>query len=242
MELYKKTKTIFCHFKEGIMKRAEMTATSSPDKLNMRLLVIVLLLCSIATCLVKANAVHNSDRSDIQVGIAENIIRFHVIANSDSSEDQALKLKVKDKLVERLSPLLNSAASIDEARRIISSNIDTIKQTAEETIKQYGYDYPVNVSLGDCFFPLKIYGSCTFPPGVYEALRVRIGEAEGKNWWCVMFPPLCFVDDTYSIVDDETDKKLKNILTEEEYDELVNQRKPVKIKFKLWETVKKLFD
>lgn len=202
------------------------------------LLLAILLVCGITTWLVKATAIHNSD---IQKGIAKEIIRFHVIANSDSTKDQALKLKVKDKLVERMSPMLKDAGSITEARSIVTDNLPLIQQIAEDTIKQNGYHYPVSVTLGQCFFPLKIYGNYAFPPGIYEALRVRIGSAEGKNWWCVMFPPLCFVDETYSIVDEKTDRKLKHLLTEEEYETLIKQKKPVKIKFKIWESIRKLF-
>lgn len=210
----------------------------SDGRFRTLLFTLILCFCAISMWLVKLNAVHNSD---IQKGIAKEIIRFHVIANSDSDADQALKLKVKDKLVQSLSPLLNDASSIDEARNILNQNLDYIQETAETSIESNGYSYPVKVSLGDCYFPLKVYGNCTFPPGTYEALRVQIGEAEGKNWWCVMFPPLCFVDETYSVVDEKTDKKLKNVLTEEEYDTIVNQKKPVKIKFKLWESLKNLF-
>jgi len=180
-------------------------------------------------------------KTNIQEGIADSIIRFHVIANSDSDEDQSLKIKVKDTLVKSLSPVLGNTASIDEARNILLDHLDSIQETAEAVIKEEGYNYSVDVSLEDCYFPLKVYGDCTFPPGIYEALRVRIGEAKGKNWWCVMFPPLCFVDETYSVVDEKTDAQLKHLLTEEEYETLVKQKKPVKVKFKLWESIKDLF-
>lgn len=202
------------------------------------LFFFILLFCVISMWLVKANAIHNSE---LQTGIAADIIRFHVIANSDSEEDQALKLTVKDTLVERLSPMLNDAASITDARTIISENLGYIQEIAEATIEQNGYHYPVKVSLADCYFPIKVYGDYTFPAGTYEALRVQIGAAEGKNWWCVMFPPLCFVDETYSVVDEESGEKLKHLLTEEEYETIVKQKKSVKIKFKLWESLKDLF-
>lgn len=211
---------------------------SNHGKLNSHLLLFILLFCGITMWVVKANAVHNTQ---LQEGIAKEIIRFHVIANSDTDSDQALKLKVKDELVSSLSPLLKDADSINEARAIISENLDVIQDIAESTIKQNGYHYPVSVSLNDCYFPLKIYGDCSFPPGYYEALRVRIGAAEGKNWWCVMFPPLCFVDETYSVVDEDSNKKLKHLLTEDEYDTLINHKKPIKIKFKIWESIKDLF-
>lgn len=206
------------------------------------LLIMILVLCGTASWLIKANAVHNADHNaDIQKGIAEDIIRFHVIANSDSDEDQTLKIEVKNKLVQSLSPVLSNTSSITEARSILLENIDFIRTTAETYIKNEGYHYPVQVTLENCYFPLKLYGNYSFPPGIYEALRVRIGKAEGKNWWCVMFPPLCFVDETYSVVDKKTNTKLKHLLTEEEYKSLVKEKKPIKIKFKIWEKIKKLF-
>jgi stage II sporulation protein R len=222
--------------KLSFIKSSEKSAYTLNNRFRTSLFIMLLLFCGISMGIIKANAIHNSE---LQKGIAEDIIRFHVIANSDSAQDQALKLKVKDKLVECLSPLLSNAKSITEARTIISENLALIQASAEASIKQNGYHYPVKVTLENCYFPLKVYGNCTFPPGVYEALRVKIGAAEGKNWWCVMFPPLCMVDETYSIVDEKTDQKLKHLLTEEEYDTLVSQKKPVKVKFKLWETLKK---
>jgi stage II sporulation protein R len=225
------------YFKKTSAAVAEKEDCSHKNQFRTLLFIMILLTCASSMWLIKSNALHNSE---IQKGIADHIIRFHVIANSDSQEDQALKLKVKDELVESLSPLLSKAASIDEARSILLANLNLIQEAAQTSVRQNGYTYPVQVTLEDCYFPLKVYGNCTFPPGTYEALRVQIGAAEGKNWWCVMFPPLCFVDDTYSVVDEETDKQLKHLLTEEEYDTLVKQKKPIKIKFKLWEALKKL--
>ncbi len=220
-------------------KRIHSNQSDNNNKLNKLLLIGIILFCGISMCVVKSNALHNKE---VQQGIAKEIIRFHVIANSDSASDQALKLKVKDKLVKKLSPLLIKASSIEEARSIITKNEDMIQKVATDTIRKNGYDYSVDVSLGECYFPLKLYGQYSFPPGNYEALRVRIGEAKGKNWWCVMFPPLCFVDDTYSVVDKQTNMKLQHLLTKEEYDSLLLKNEPVHIKFKLWESFKKLFD
>lgn len=178
---------------------------------------------------------------DIQEGIAKEVIRFHVIANSDRPEDQELKLRVKDALVKKLSPLLKDTADIEEGRSIIRSNLPQIATAASEIIRQYGYTYSVSVSLEPSYFPMKVYGDYTFPPGSYEALRVKIGEASGQNWWCVMFPPLCFVDETYSIVNSDTENQLEQLLTEEELETIKNQGVPIKYKFKIWESIKKLF-
>lgn len=201
------------------------------------LLLLILLFSGIAMILVKADAKHNKE---LQTGIAEEIIRFHVIANSDSEADQALKLTVKSTLVEKLSPYLKDAKDIIDARNILEDKLLFIEQLSEEAIRTNGYNYSVKVSLEKTFFPLKIYGDYTFPQGYYEALRVQIGDAEGKNWWCVMFPPLCFVDETYGIIDEASKEKLEYLLTEEEYEALFQKKTPIKVKFKLWETLKKL--
>lgn len=205
---------------------------------RMGLMLIILMLLFIPSLIIRANA-QNMQR---QQQIAEQIIRFHVIANSDSDKDQALKQAVKNVLVDKLSPYLKDAASIEDARNIISARLEVITQLARDTIISQGFSYPVNVSLTECYFPLRQYGDFAFPPGNYEALRVEIGEAKGKNWWCVVFPPLCFVDESYSIIDEDSGQKLKYLLTEEDYEALKTKKMPVKIKFKLLEFFKNLFD
>ncbi len=209
------------------------------NKFRTLLLFFILFFCGATTLLLKANATHHKE---LQTGIAEDIIRFHVIANSDSDADQELKLDVRNTLVDNLSPILRETSTLEEAREILFTQLSYMKELAEATIKEHGYHYPVTVSLTECYFPLKIYGEYTFPPGYYEALRVQIGEAKGQNWWCVMFPPLCFVDETYSIVDETSGEKLKTLLTEEEYATLTSKKTPIKIKFKLFETIKTLFE
>jgi stage II sporulation protein R len=213
---------------------------SSTDKPKFRLWLLLLILgvCSLSSLAIRAHAQHNQA---LQQGIAHEIIRFHVLANSDSDEDQQLKLKVKTEVVEALAPILKDATTVTQARNLLENNLDLIKATALETIHKNGYSYPVTVTFEQTYFPLKIYGEFTFPPGTYEALRVQIGEAKGQNWWCVMFPQLCFIDSTYSIVDKESEKKLQRLLTDEEYESLVDKKTPVKVKFKLLEKIKDLF-
>lgn len=174
-----------------------------------------------------------AEADEVQRGIADEIIRFHVIANSDSEADQALKLQVKQQVVIYMEELLSGVKSKPEAEKKIKQNLSGIQQTAEQVIDEKGYNYPVQVSLSQCEFPTKSYGDMTFPPGIYEALRVEIGEAKGKNWWCVMFPPLCFVDATTHIVPEKSKKQLKHVLTGTEYEELVKQKKvKVKLRFR----------
>ncbi len=215
------------------------TLTKVADKkTNYRLLLLILFLSWAGTCVIRAQA-----RADhrLQEGIAQEVIRFHVIANSDSSADQELKLRVKEALLKELSPKLKHISDITEGRAVIAAELSSIRTLSESVIAQEGYRYPVSVSLAPVYFPMKQYGDYTFPPGYYEALRVQIGEAKGKNWWCLMFPPLCFVDETYSIVDPEAENQLKCLLTEDEYEALKGKPLQVKYRFKLWESLKKLF-
>ena len=160
----------------------------------------------------------------IQQGIAKEILRFHVLANSDSEEDQKLKLEVKDRLVDYMKDILDGAEDVKETKKRITENRETICLVAEQEIQKQGYTYPVSVNLEKCYFPMKTYGDCTFPAGTYEALRVCIGKAKGRNWWCVLYPGLCFADSVNVIVPDEKKQELKNILTEEEYESLFDWR------------------
>jgi stage II sporulation protein R len=132
----------------------------------------------------------------------ENLIRLHVIANSNTFYDQDLKYKVKDRIVRETAPAFKKAADIEEARDIADANIEKIKQIALNEIRNQGFDYPVQVVRGNFDFPKKTYTiknssritSLTLPPGRYEAVRVIIGSGRGANWWCVLYPPLCFVN------------------------------------------------
>jgi stage II sporulation protein R len=126
-------------------------------------------------------------------------IRFHVIANSDSPEDQMLKLRVRDLLLERFGQEFEKADSIENSRRLIREHLTEIEDIAREEVRRSGKTYEVQAQLGNFNFPTKAYGNLVLPAGEYEALRVVIGEGEGANWWCVMFPPLCFVDITHGV-------------------------------------------
>lgn len=158
----------------------------------------------------------------IQKEIAKEILRLHVVANSDSEEDQALKMKVKETIVTYLRGVMGDAISVEEARAGIQKRLPEIEELAREKMQMEGYDYDAEARLGQCYFPVKEYGDLTFPAGDYEALKVNLGKSVGKNWWCVMYPTLCFVDSTYQIVPESSKEKLKTNLTEEEYNSLLN--------------------
>lgn len=199
----------------------------------------ILLLSLICGFFITAFILHASKEysETIQSGLAANVIRFHVIANSDSKEDQEIKEKVRDAILNEMAPVLSDSDSIEETRNLILDNRDKIKKIAEEVIHKNGKSYPVEVTLGPAVFPTKQYGDIVLPTGEYEALRVSIGKAQGKNWWCVMFPPLCFVDVTHGVVPEESKTDLRKVLTDEEYKiitQVTNEEEiPVKIKFKI---------
>ena len=175
----------------------------------------------------------------------DKLIRFHVIANSDSDKDQKLKLKVRDEVISYLQPKLENSNSIEESEKIIKNEYKTLENISKKVISKNGYNYIVKVGLEYSNFPAKQYSSVVLPDGKYKALRIIIGEGKGKNWWCVMFPPLCFIDDQNGIIDEKTDKKLKEVLTEEEYDLIMaknkNEVKNLEFKFKITEVFQNIF-
>ena len=175
----------------------------------------------------------------------DKLIRFHVIANSDSDKDQKLKLKVRDEVRSYLQPKLENSNSIEESEKIIKNEYKTLENISKKVISKNGYNYIVKVGLEYSNFPAKQYSSVVLPAGKYKALRIIIGEGKGKNWWCVMFPPLCFIDDQNGIIDEKTDKKLKEVLTEEEYDLIMAKNKSevknLEFKFKITEVFQNIF-
>ena len=163
--------------------------------------------------------------------IADSVFRLHVIANSDSKEDQELKVKVRDELLSYMNIISKDSTSKQEAMQIANEHKEEFTQIAEKVIKENGYNYTVNVQIGKADFPTKYYGDITLPAGTYDALKVQIGEAKGQNWWCVMFPPLCFVDVSTGIVPDNSKQELKQSLDNEEYD-LISKTDNNEISFK----------
>lgn len=193
------------------------------------LLIIYILLCINSY----VNAVSNN--------ISSSVFRLHVIANSDSTEDQNLKYKVRDKILEYINTLIDvNSNSKEEVINIVNQNIAILKQVAQNTVYENGFNYNVNISIGNFYFPTKYYGDISLPAGYYDALRVEIGNAKGQNWWCVMFPPLCFVDVTSSIVPDDSKENLQENLPREEYDLISSDSEEIQFKFKLVEIFENL--
>ena len=170
----------------------------------------------------------------IQNGIASKVIRFHVLANSDTENDQNLKLAVRDAILKDLGEELEKCHSKEETKLFLKNNFERIEKTALQEINRQGYDYAVKVSLEKTVFPLKKYGEFSFPAGTYDALRIEIGKGKGQNWWCVVYPPLCYVDVAYSEVTEESKIRLQGSLTQEEFS-VIDSSEEVNIKFKIVE-------
>ncbi len=153
----------------------------------------------------------------LQPQIASKILRFHVLANSDSAEDQAVKEKVRDAVGTYLKPLLEDAQNLKETKEIVNENIGIIIELAKATLEENGYDYEVDACVTTADFPEKTYGSYTFPKGRYEALQITIGEGKGQNWWCVLYPNMCFRGTVYEVVEDEAGEALREVLEPWEY-------------------------
>lgn len=175
-----------------------------------------------------------------QKDIASKLIRLHVIANSNSDADQALKLKVRDKIVKSLEKEFTAMNNIDETRNFIENNLDYIEKIAQQEVEKYGKDYKVRALYGNFPFPVKTYGYITLPAGEYEALRIMIGSGKGANWWCVLFPPLCFVDITHNTLERSTKPKPKTFAKHKQHENI-----PVEVRFKVvevWQQAKNKID
>lgn len=191
--------------------------------------LIVCIICIAAVFVAMCLPIHGEEE------IYDSVLRLHVIANSDSEEDQALKLKVRDEVLEISSAITAESKSRDEARENLEANLDIIEAAAREKIAAEGYGYDVSVVIGEEYYPTKEYESCSFPEGEYLSLRVIIGDGAGQNWWCCLFPPLCL--SSASSVDNE-DAFVSVGLTSEQYKIITETDKPqYKIRFKILEVI-----
>ena len=166
--------------------------------------------------------------STLQQQIATQVLRFHIRANSDTVADQQKKLRIKQSLLEWLTPILSENTSKSETIQCIRKNLPDIRKEATRMAAPES----VTVTLQKEWFPEKTYGTCTFPEGIYDALRVDIGQAKGHNWWCVLYPSLCFADALEPSMTEEGEEKLQQVLDEDAYDLLLHPQK-LKIRFRL---------
>ena len=166
--------------------------------------------------------------SPLHQQIATQVLRFHIRANSDTVADQQKKLRIKQSLLEWLTPILSENTSKSETIQCIRKNLPDIRKEATRMAAPES----VTVTLQKEWFPEKTYGTCTFPEGIYDALRVDIGQAKGHNWWCVLYPSLCFADALEPSMTEEGEEKLQQVLDEDAYDLLLHPQK-LKIRFRL---------
>lgn len=171
---------------------------------------------------------------NVMADITSSVVRLHILANSDSDEDQQLKIKVRDDIIAYLEPLLETAENAEKTKEIIANNIEEIEKEAKKSIKKHGYAYSVTAVLGKSEFPQKSYDGATFPAGKYDALKIIIGEGNGQNWWCVLYPQLCFSYSENGELPPTSKTKLKNVLTDDEYN-IITSKDEIKFKLKIVE-------
>lgn len=196
------------------------------QKHRISLLAAVILGLCLTTGIIKAQEAEARERQT-QESLSREVFRFHVLANSDSQKDQDLKMQVKRAVLDYMKKEIPDSKSVEETKIWVKMHLKDIENVAQCIIEENGYDYPVTTEVARCQFPEKSYGDVTFPAGIYDALRIKIGSAKGRNWWCVLYPNLCFMDSVRAVVPEEGKEQLKNVLTEEEYEEVTE----VKIKW-----------
>ncbi len=168
--------------------------------------------------------------------IADNTFRLHILANSDSDADQALKLKVRDKVLSYTAELFRDAPDKETSMQAVGQHLREIAEVACDEVRANGYDYPVKAEITRMYFSTRHYDGYTLPAGMYDALRLSIGKAEGHNWWCVMYPSLCLSSAT------EREERAKKVYSEEEYHEVTDDSVAYKFKLVEWfEELQNLF-
>ena len=174
--------------------------------------------------------------------ISNNFLRLHVVANSDSTEDQILKYKIRDAVIDYMKPYFTNINTKNDALDILNLQKNNIGNLATKIATENGYTYPVNVSIGNFYFPTKEYSEIILPEGYYDALKIELGNAKGQNWWCVMFPSLCIIDSNNLSFSESSEQLLQENLSEEELSIIsnTNATPDIKIKFKLIELFENL--
>lgn len=191
-------------------------------------ILIALLFLTLLLVTESPHYLQDKSTSTLQQQISTQVLRFHIRANSDTVVDQQKKLRIKQSLLEWLTPILSENTSKSETIQCIRKNLPDIRKEAT----RMAAPEPVTVTLQKEWFPEKTYGTCTFPEGIYDALRVDIGQAKGHNWWCVLYPSLCFADALEPSMTEEGEEKLQQVLDEDAYDLLLHPQK-LKIRFRL---------
>lgn len=194
--------------------------------------IIGICISSVLTGAVIRNRAEAVDRKteEIQKRLSEEVFRFHVLANSDSEKDQKVKLAVRDAVLAFMKESMGEETSAGETKAWTAAHLEELEETACRTLQEEGFAYKAKAKLVNGYFPEKRYGDILFPEGNYEGLRIELGKASGHNWWCVLYPNLCFMDTTCAVVSDEGKEELKEALEEDEY-EMITTASEFKIKW-----------
>lgn len=199
----------------------------------MKKLKYIISICFLLALFIFVSA--NSYANTISQDLSNNFFRLHILANSDSELDQNLKLKVRDAVISYMETLSYSGLTKDEAVLLTNEHLEDFKNIAQKVLNDNNCNYEVNIEVGNFYFPTKEYGNISLPAGFYDGLKIEIGEAKGQNWWCSLFPPLCFVDISSGIIDEEAENELKENLSDEEFAIITGDSEEIKLKFKLLE-------
>ncbi len=173
--------------------------------------------------------------SQMEKDLSDNLLRLHIVANSNSEKDQQIKLKIRDEIVNRMGDKLSKYKGVQDIKNNIDKHIPEIESIANKVLYDEGFKEKAKAKFVTCNIPQKSYKNITLPKGTYDALKVEIGDAKGENWWCVMYPPLCFVDCTKGEMTPSSDNMLKSSLKSSGYNMITDNSSPVKVKFKLYE-------
>ena len=177
-------------------------------------------------------------KSTLSEQLSEKVLRLHIIADNDSAEAQAVKLRVRDAVCEYLSPLPEGIDSKEEVCAYLNLHLPELVAVADKVLQENNCTYHAFAAIENRYFPLKTYGSYAFPPGEYDALCITLGSGRGQNWWCLAFPSLCLLDGTYAITDEDCGQQLKILLTDEEYEAILIQEPKIRFRFRLLEWLK----
>jgi len=175
--------------------------------------------------------------NEVFAGLQNNIFRLHILANSDTDNDQNLKLLVRDSILNYMEEINKNSKSKEETIKIISDNLTNLQKIAEKTIQDNGYEYTVSLEIGNFYFPTKHYANISLPAGNYDALKINIGEAKGQNWWCSLFPPLCFIDISSGYMNENDSEILAENLSNEEFLLISSSSPDIVLKFKILELI-----
>lgn len=169
--------------------------------------------------------------------LRDNVLRMHILANSDSIEDQTLKLDIRDAILKHSKEIFGETVSFEDFSSVSQENLEKIRDIAQSVVDAYGYDYEISVEDAKMFFDERTYGDITMPAGDYNAIRIKIGEAQGHNWWCVMYPPLCIPMASEMTDDKEVEKEF---FDPQQLDIIENPKK-YEVRFMIWDKLKELF-